>query len=114
LIGALWAASQSLLSADTIRQLNDHLGAQARAAAQFADATIGIHDQMHDTTARHFAASLYSGLAFGNSVKRTFHQACAVIGDKPDSVMPQWFVRHGIDPHMVVLVRPEEEEGGTP
>lgn len=27
LIGALWAASQSLLSADTIRQLNDHLGA---------------------------------------------------------------------------------------
>jgi len=27
LIGALWAASQPLLSADTIRQLNDHLGA---------------------------------------------------------------------------------------
>jgi hypothetical protein len=27
LIGALWAASQSLLSADTMRQLNDHLGA---------------------------------------------------------------------------------------
>ena len=114
LIGALWAASQSLLSADTIRQLNDHLGAQARAAAQFADATIGIHDQMHDTPARHFAASLYSGLAFGNSVKRAFHQACAVIGDGPHSVMPQLFVRHGIDPHMVVLVRPEEEEGGTP
>jgi hypothetical protein len=64
--------------------------------------------------ARHFAASLYSGLAFGNSVKRAFHQACAVIGDEPHSVMPQLFVRHGIDPHMVVLVRPEEEEGGTP
>ena len=27
LIGALWAASQPLLSADTIQQLNDHLGA---------------------------------------------------------------------------------------
>jgi hypothetical protein len=27
LIGALWAASQPLLSADTIRQVNDHLGA---------------------------------------------------------------------------------------
>jgi len=26
-IGALWAASQPLLSADTIRQVNDHLGA---------------------------------------------------------------------------------------
>jgi len=216
LIGALWAASQSLLSADTIRQLNDHLGAisdhleradgraatlipelnnlrtairnqsrlisslniertdshegrdhdpafppnrgvpvvqmgwrrgssaiseprspqlhaetiaalpaqatvmllasepHARAAAQFADAAIGIHGQMHDTPARHFAASLYSGLAFGNSVKRAFHQACAAIGDEPDSIMPQLFFRHGIDPHTVVLVRPEEEEGGTP
>lgn len=86
----------------------------ARAAAQFADAAIGIHGQMHDTPARHFAASLYSGLAFGNSVKRAFHQACAAIGDEPDSIMPQLFFRHGIDPHTVVLVRPEEEEGGTP
>ena len=136
LIGAVWAASQSLLSADMIRQLNDHLGAisdhleqadgpvvffkicdsesHARAAAQFADATIGIHGQMHDTPARHLAASPYSGLAFGNSVKRAFHQACATIGDEPDSVMPQLFFRHGIDPHTVVLVRPEEEGGGTP
>lgn len=86
----------------------------ARAAAQFADATIGIHGQMPDTPARHFAASLYSGLAFGNSVKRAFHQACATIGDEPDSAMPQLFFRHGIDPHTVVLVRPEKEEGGTP
>ena len=86
----------------------------ARAAAQFADTTIGIHGQMHDTPARHFAASLYPGHAFGHSVKRAFHQACATIGDEPDSVMPQLFFRHGIDPHTVVLDRPEEEEGGTP
>ena len=82
--------------------------AHARAAAQFADAAIGIHGQMHDAPARNFAAFLYSGLAFGNSVKRAFHQACAAIGDEPDSVMPQLFFRHGIDPHAVVLVLPGE------
>jgi hypothetical protein len=86
--------------------------AHARAAAQFAEAAIGIRGQMHDAPARNFAASLYSGLAFGNSVKRAFHQACATIADEPDRVMPQLFFRHGIDPHTVVLVRPEE--GGTP
>jgi hypothetical protein len=84
----------------------------ARAAAQFVDAAIGMHGQMHDTPARAFAASLYSGLAFGSSVKRAFHQACAVIGDEPDSTRPQLFFRHGVDPHKVVLVRPEG--GGAP
>jgi hypothetical protein len=84
----------------------------ARAAAQFVDAAIGMHGQMHDTPARAFAAYLYSGLAFGNSVKRAFHQACAAIGDEPDSTRPQLFFRHGVDPHKVVLVRPEG--GGVP
>ena len=69
---------------------------------------------MHDMPARNFAAYLYSGFAFGNSVKRAFHQTSATIGDEPDSVMPQLFFRCGIDPHTVVLVRAEEEEGGTP
>jgi hypothetical protein len=84
----------------------------ARAAAQFVDATIGMHGQMHDTPARVFAAYLYSGLAFGNSLKRAFRQACAAIGDEPDSTRPQLFFRNGVDPHKVVLVRPEG--GGAP
>jgi hypothetical protein len=84
----------------------------ARATAQFVDAAIGMHGQMHDAPARAFAAYLYSGLAFGNSVKRAFHQACAAIGDEPDSTRPQLFFRHGVDPHKVVLVRPER--GGAP
>ena len=87
LIAALWAASQPLLSA-------------------------GMRGQMHDIPARAFAAYLYSGLAFGNSVKRAFHQACAAIGDEPDSTRPRLFFRHGVDPHKVVLVRPEG--GGVP
>ncbi len=137
LIGALWAVSQPLLSAGTIRQLNDHLGAISdhleRVDGRTSTLIPGLNNlrnainsqsrlisslniqrtgQMHDTPARNFAAYLYSGLAFGNSVKRAFHQACATIGDEPDSVMPQLFFRHGRDPHPVVLVRPEE--GGTP
>lgn len=46
-------------------------------------------------------------MAFGNSVKRAFHQACAAVGDEPDSTRSQLFFRHGVDPHKVVLVRPE-------
>jgi hypothetical protein len=79
----------------------------ARAAAQFVDAAIGMRGAMHDVPARVFAAHLYSGLAFGNSVKRAFHQACTAIGDEPDSLVPQLFFRHRVDPHRVVLVRPE-------
>jgi hypothetical protein len=47
-------------------------------------------------------------LAFGSSLKRAFHQACAAIGDEPDSVVPQLFFRNGSDPHKVVLVRPDD------
>lgn len=79
----------------------------ARAAAQLVDAAIGMRGKMHDTPARTFAAYLYSGLAFGNSLKRSFHQACAAIGDEPDSAVPQLFFRNGCDPHKVVLVRPD-------
>ena len=42
----------------------------ARAAARIVDAAIGMRGQMHDAPARVFAAHLYSGLAFGNSLKR--------------------------------------------
>lgn len=83
----------------------------ARAAAQLVDAAIGMRGKMHDAPARVFAAHLYSGLAFGESLKRAFHQACAVIGDEPDSAIPQLFFRHGVDPHKVVLVRPEGGDG---
>jgi hypothetical protein len=66
---------------------------------------------MHDTPARVFAAHLYSSLAFGNSLARACHQACTAIGDEPDSMVPQLFFGHGVDPDKVVLVRPE---GGDP
>src|SRR6266700_924557 len=78
----------------------------ARAAAQLVDGAIGMRGKMHDTPARFFAANLYSGLAFGRSLKSAFHQACAAIGDEPDSAIPQLFFRNGSDPHKIVLVHP--------
>lgn len=80
----------------------------ARAAARIVDAAIGMRGKMHDTPAREFAAHLYSALAFGSSLKRAFHQACAAIGDEPDSAIPQLLFRNGSDPHKVVLVRPDD------
>lgn len=83
----------------------------ARAAARIVDAAIGMRGRMHDEPARMFAAHLYSALASGISLKRVFHQACAAIGDEPDSAIPQLFFRNGSDPHKVVLVRPDSPWG---
>jgi len=82
-----------------------------RGAAQFVDAAIGMRGTMHDTQARVSTAHLYSRLAFGNSLARAFQQACSAIGVEPDSVVPQLFFGHGVDPRKVALVRPE---GGDP
>ncbi len=70
-----------------------------------------MNGKMHDTTARTFAARLYSGFAYGNSVERAFHQACDEIGDKPYRVIRQFFFHYGVDQRKVVMLRPE---GGDP
>jgi hypothetical protein len=77
-----------------------------RAAAELADASIGMRGEMHDGPARALAAALYSGLAFGNSLKKAFLQACAAIGDEPGTRVPRLFFRHGVGPHEIVPVRP--------
>jgi hypothetical protein len=84
--------------------------AHARAAAQVVDGAIGMRGDLHDSPARVFAASLYSGLAFGRSLKHAFYQACAAIGNEPDSSVPQLFFRDGTDPHEIVLVRPGNDD----
>jgi hypothetical protein len=83
----------------------------ARAAAQVVDGAIGMRGDMHDTPARLFAANLYSGLAFGRSLKYAFYQACAAIENWPDSSIPQLFFRDGTDPHEILLVRPGPGDG---
>jgi hypothetical protein len=83
----------------------------AHAVAQVVDGAIGMRGDLHDRPARIFAASLYSGLAFGRSLKCAFHQACAAIGNEPDASIPQLFFRDSTDPHEVVLVRPRRDDG---
>jgi len=80
--------------------------AHGLAAAQLADAAIGLDGGMDTRAAHVFAARLYSALACGDSVLRAFHRACAAIGDRPDALVPQLFFREGVDPHAIVLVRP--------
>ena len=41
----------------------------ARAAAELVDGSIGVEGKCADRQARIFAGKLYSGLAFGNSLK---------------------------------------------
>ena len=83
----------------------------ARAAAQVVDGAIGMRGDLRDLSARTFAASLYSGLAYGRSLKHAFYQACADIGDQPDREIPQLFFRAGIDPHEIVLACPGPDDG---
>lgn len=83
----------------------------ARAAAKVVDGAIGMRGDMYDAPARTFAASLYSGLAYGKSLKHAFYQACAAIGDRPDRTVPQLFFRAGMDPHEIVLARPGPDDG---
>jgi hypothetical protein len=70
-----------------------------------ADAAIGMNGEMHDTTARAFAARLHLGFAHDTSVKRASHQAYAEIGDEPYSITLQFF-HYGVDPPKIVALRP--------
>jgi hypothetical protein len=97
-----WAAEDLRIVFFNVCDSEEH----ARAAARVVDGAIGMRGKMHDTPARVFAAHLYSALAFGCSLKHAFHQACAAIGDEPDSSVPQLVFRNGSDPHKLVLVRP--------
>jgi hypothetical protein len=97
-----WTGDQLRIVFFNICESEEH----ARAAAGIVEASIGMRGQIQDMSARTFAASLYSGLAFGNSLQSSFQQACTTIDDLPDRAAPQLFFRDGIDPHKVVLVRP--------
>lgn len=82
----------------------------AKRAGQWisADATIRMNGEAHDTTAGTVGARPYSRFAYGNAVKRAFHQAC----DEPGRGMPEFFLRHGVELRKVVVLRPEG--GDTP
>jgi hypothetical protein len=130
LIGALWPASRPLLSGETIRQLNDHLGAISEHLEQVNGQTATLMPERNNPRAAiHNPSRLISPL----NIHRTESQVGRNDHDPPlppdrgvpvvqmnwrrggsaisETRSPQLRPRHGIDPHTVVLVRPEE--GGT-
>lgn len=82
---------------------------QAEEAARHVDVAIGMNAPISDETAAKFAEQFYSAIGFGASVKRAFDQALARVGLEglPGEKIPELFAREGVDPHEVVLVRPD-------
>ena len=81
---------------------------QAEAVTQYVDIAIGMSTEIDDEAARTFSAQFYSAIGFGRSVRQAFDQAklALELDGVPDADAPELFVRDGVDPEQVVLVRP--------
>ena len=86
--------------------------AQAEAVTQHVEAAIGMQDAIGDEAARLFAAQFYSAIGFGRSLAEAFGQAVArlQLEGMGEETTPQLFVREGVDPHTMILVRPPHSE----
>jgi hypothetical protein len=80
----------------------------ARAVSAHVDIAIGMTAPIDDEAARVFAAQLYSAIGFGRSVQQAFEQARLELQlqSLPGAAIPELFVRPGVDPNQVFLVRP--------
>ena len=111
LIGALWAASQSLLSADTIRQLNDHLGARRHSSPMRPS------EYTASCTTPRLVTSPRPSIRVSRSA--TPSSAHFIRPARPSRTSPTASCRScssgtALIRTRSVLVRPEVEEGGTP
>lgn len=81
---------------------------QAEAVTQYVDIAIGMSTEIDDEAARTFSAQFYSAIGFGRSVRQAFDQAKLALhlDGVADADAPELFVRDGVDPEQVVLVRP--------
>jgi hypothetical protein len=84
--------------------------AQAEAVTEHIPLAIGMSDAIGDSVAREFAAQFYSALGFGHSVGRAFGQAraAAMLESIDEQNTSQLFARPGVNPDLVVLVRPPD------
>jgi hypothetical protein len=82
--------------------------AQAVAVTQYIDVAIGMNDSIGDEAARVFAAQFYSAIGFGRSIGEAFDQAkvALMLENIAEDKTPVLFVREGIDPYDIVIVRP--------
>lgn len=81
---------------------------QADAVTQYVDVAIGMNASIGDDAARVFSAQFYSAIGFGRTVKEAFDQArtALMLESIPEEDTPELFIREGIDPNEVILVRP--------
>lgn len=86
--------------------------AQAEAVTEHVDAAIGMDGKIGDEAARVFAGQLYSSIGFGMSVQAAFDQARAalMVESIPEEDTPSLYVRDGIDPAALVLVKPVDQQ----
>jgi len=86
---------------------------QATAIAKYVDCVVGISGAISDKAATEFAASFYSALAYGQSVKKAFDLGCnsLELQNIPEGTKPKLNSRAGVDPLKVFLVK---GPGGSP
>jgi hypothetical protein len=80
----------------------------AEAAVKHIDVAIGMNAPITDHAAREFAAQLYSGIAYGRSVRAAFEQGVSGIDLRGllEQETPALYVRDGVNASEVILVRP--------
>jgi len=83
---------------------------QAQTVVEHVDAAIGMTDSISDNGACAFAAQFYSSLGFGFSVKKAFEQAkgSLMLESPTEQNIPELYVKDGINPDEMFLVKPKE------
>ena len=83
---------------------------QARVAAKYAAAAVGMEQSIEDEVARVFAGQLYNALGFGRSLELAMQQAQLYVEMKLNrsSGEPTLVMADGVNADELVVVRPAE------
>jgi hypothetical protein len=78
---------------------------QARAIIEYIDAVIGMSMPISDDAAHRFAAGLYRGIGFGQSLKTAFELGCNELSaiSPSEKNTPQLLLHDGLDPDKMVF-----------
>lgn len=88
-----------------------HSKNQAEAISEFVEVTIGMNTSIGDEAARIFSSQFYSSISFGNSVKKSFEQAKALLMMEgiTEENTPELFVKSGLNSEDIILVSPHKK-----
>jgi hypothetical protein len=88
-----------------------HSKNQAEAISEFVEVTIGMNTSIGDKAARIFSSQFYSSISFGNSVKKSFEQAKALLMMEgiTEENTPELFVKSGLNSADIILVSPHKK-----